>query len=371
MSAHPSLIPELDEVIQRGSPARRVTTLQRITALFLDGANRFNDAQVQLFDMVFGRLIAEIEVSARTELSRRLAPLDNAPLAVVRRLAQDDDIAVAGPVLAQSRRLVETELVHIAASKSQAHLAAVAARSRIAEPVTDLLVRRGDRKVAHRLVENHSARLSRSGLIALIGRAEKDDALAKKIARRPDLRPRLLRGLLHSSWGAVRQHLSASAAPATPAEITHAPARVSDTGSAAWDSAAQRVIETLRLEGRLNESALVDFARHGRYGETVAALASLCSVPIEVAHRLMAAERPDPVLILCKSAGWRWPTAHAVITAQPGGRKMSQQSCEAACADFERLSPATALRVLRFWQASSHGSGQRREDDLEDELPAH
>ncbi|MGA7488097.1 MAG: DUF2336 domain-containing protein, partial [Xanthobacteraceae bacterium] len=183
-------------MIQRGSPARRVTTLQRITALFLDGANRFNDAQVQLFDMVFGRLIAEIGTPARTELSRRLAPLANAPLAVVRRLAQDDDIAVAGPILAQSRRLVDTELAHIAASKGQAHLAAVAARSRIAEPVTDLLLRRGNREVAHRLVENHGARLSRDGLIALIVRAEKDHALAKKIARRPDLRPRLLRGLL-------------------------------------------------------------------------------------------------------------------------------------------------------------------------------
>jgi hypothetical protein len=85
----------------------------------------------------------------------------------------------------------------------------------------------------------------------------------------------------------------------------------------------------------------------------------------------MAAERPDPVLILCKSAGWDWPTAHAVIMAQPGGRKMSRQSCEAACADFERLSPVTALRVLRFWQAPSRGSGQRREDDLEDEPPVH
>ncbi len=97
MSLHASHIPELDALIARGSPERRVKTLERMTAFFLDGASRFNDDHVRLFDFVFSRLIGEIETKARTELSRRLAPLGNAPVEAVRRLAQDDDIAVAGP----------------------------------------------------------------------------------------------------------------------------------------------------------------------------------------------------------------------------------------------------------------------------------
>ena len=48
MAAPASLIPELEEVIQHGSPERRIQTLQRITTLFLDGADRFNEDHVQL-----------------------------------------------------------------------------------------------------------------------------------------------------------------------------------------------------------------------------------------------------------------------------------------------------------------------------------
>ena len=38
--SYSSLIPELEDVIQQGSPERRAETLKRITAFFLDGASR-------------------------------------------------------------------------------------------------------------------------------------------------------------------------------------------------------------------------------------------------------------------------------------------------------------------------------------------
>jgi uncharacterized protein (DUF2336 family) len=363
MSAHPLRIPELDEVVERGSPERRTKTLERITALFLDGANRFNDDHVQLFDLVFSRLIAEIEARARTELSQRLAPLANAPFEVVRRLARDDDIAVAGPLIGQSCRLTDNDLMDIAETKSQAHLLAIAGRPRIAAPVTDVLVHRGNREVAHELAQNRSARLSHDALAALIGRAERDEVLTETIARRPDLSPQMLRDLLRKTTPAVQQRLLAGAASETQSDIQRALADVCDQAQVARDySGAQRTIAALCREGKLSEDALVDFARNGQYDETIAALAALCAVPIEVVDRLMGAERPDPILILCKSAGWAWPTVAAIIAMRPGGRSRPNQSLDAAYANFERLSPATAQRVLRFWQARSD-EPRRREDD--------
>jgi len=363
MSAHPLLIPELDEVVERGSPERRTKTLERITALFLDGANRFNDDHVQLFDLVFSRLIAEIEARARTELSQRLAPLANAPFEVVRRLARDDDIAVAGPLIGQSCRLTDNDLMDIAETKSQAHLLAIAGRPRIAAPVTDVLVHRGNREVAHELAQNRSARLSHDALAALIGRAERDEVLAETVARRPDLSPQMLRDLLRKTTQAVQQRLLAGAASETQSDIQRALADVCDQAQVARDySGAQRTIAALCREGKLSEAALVDFARNGQYDETIAALAALRAVPIEVVDRLMGAERSDPILILCKSAGWAWPTVAAIIGMRPGGRSRPNQSLDAAYANFERLSPATAQRVLRFWQARSD-EPRRREDD--------
>jgi hypothetical protein len=73
-------------------------------------------------------------------------------------------------------------------------------------------------------------------------------------------------------------------------------------------------------------------------------------VPIETVERLMSGDRPDPVLILCKAAGFNWQTARALILVRPGNRGASTHALDAAYANFERLSASTAQRVTRFWQ---------------------
>src|ERR687893_459972 len=107
-------IPELEEVINAGSPERCAEALKRVTAFFLGRASRFSEEHVRLFDNVIGRLVEEIESKARAELAQHLAPVSNAPVEVVRRLAADDDISVAGPLLLQSSRLRDTDLVDVA-----------------------------------------------------------------------------------------------------------------------------------------------------------------------------------------------------------------------------------------------------------------
>lgn len=354
MSAHTSLIPELEEVVEHGSSERRAETLKRITAFFVDGASRFNEDHVRLFDDVFGRLIAEIESKSRAELSEQLAPLGNAPATVVRQLAHDDDISIAGPVLLQSDRLDESDLVDIAKTKSQAHLLAISGRAGIAEPVTDVLVSRGDTAVMQRVVENQSSRLSEGSFSTLVDKAENDGTLAEKVGLRPDIPPRLFGDLLLRAPDAVQQRLFATARSETQAEFRRVLAKASTeigAGSAPPDySAAQQAVQALRHAGKLDEVALVHFAKQNRHEETAAALASLCAVPIEVVDRLMKGDRPDPVLILCKAAGWGWPTAKAIIAARNGGNGASSQALDSAYANFERLSPATAQRVMRFWQ---------------------
>src|SRR5688572_2717245 len=185
MSASASLIPELEHVIQNGSYARRAETVRRIANLFMDGAPAFNESHVGLFDDVLCRLVVEIEAKARAEMSRNLAPIPNAPGELMRQLAHDDDIAVAGPVIAQSQRLAEIDLVSIAKTKGQAHLFAISGRDGIGEAVTDVLVKRGDPEVVRNVADNRSAKLSDGGFTALVKRAEDDGVLAEKVGLRP------------------------------------------------------------------------------------------------------------------------------------------------------------------------------------------
>ena len=64
----------------------------------------------------------------------------------------------------------------------------------------------------------------------------------------------------------------------------------------------------------------------------------------------MGGERSDPVLILARSAGFSWNTTRAIITTRPGAKGTSTQAIDAAKENFDRLTPTTAQRVVRFWQ---------------------
>jgi hypothetical protein len=80
-------------------------------------------------------------------------------------------------------------------------------------------------------------------------------------------------------------------------------------------------------------------------------------VPVEVVDRLMSGERADPVLILARAAGFGWPTVREIIIARPGP-KPSSLTLDASYENFERLTAATAQRVVRFWQVRQ-GTGDQ------------
>ncbi len=352
MGVPASLLPELEDVVQHGSGEKRAETLRRITTLFLDGAPGFNAEHIALFDDVIGCLIEEIEAKALAELARRIAPIVNAPQGVVSALAKNDDIAVAGPVLKQAR-LADPDLMYIAENKSQAHLLAMSTRLGIGKALSDILVERGDREVAYSIANNQHAQLSDNAFTTLVKRAEQDGALAEKVGMRTDIPPRLFRQLLIQASEVVQKRLLAKAKPETQSEIRRVLAKVTDEVAA---KAAPRnyaialaAVRALHKERKLAEGDVAEFARAGKYEETIAALSTMCAVPAEVVDRLMSGERADPVLILARAVGFGWPTVKAIINARPGG-KPSPQTLDAALENFERLTGTTAQRVVRFWQ---------------------
>jgi len=359
MGAPASLLPELEEVVQHGSAEKRAATLRRITSLFLDGAPNFNDDHIALFDDVMGCLIEEIEAKALAELSRRLAPVANAPTGVVRTLAGSDDIAVAAPVLRQGR-LADPDLMRIAETKGQAHLLALTARKDISEAVSEILVTRGDREVSRSIADNSGAQLSANAFSTLVKRAEGDNVLAERVGLRTDIPPRLFRQLLMQASEVVQNRLLARARPETQAEIRRVLQKVTEqVGAAAAPrnyAGALEAVRALHKQRKLTEADIADYAKTGKYEETIAALATVCSVPVEVVDRLMSGERADPVLILARAAGFGWPTVREIINARPGA-KPSPQVLDAAHEHFERLTTATAQRVVRFWQVRQ-GTGE-------------
>src|SRR6478752_2223138 len=327
MSVPASLLPELEDVVQHGSAEKRAETLRRITGLFLDGAQNFHAEHIALFDDVIGCLIEEIEAKALAELARRIAPVVNAPAGVVSSLAKNDDIAVAGPILKQAR-IADRDLMYIAENKSQAHLLAMSTRQRINEALSDILVERGDREVARSIANNRHAQLSDNAFSTLVKRAEEDSVLAEKVGMRTDIPPRLFRQLLMRASDVVQKRLLAKAKPETQTEIRRVLAQVTDEVAAKAAprnyAAALATVRALHSQHKLKEADIAEFAKSGKYEETIAALAILCAVPVEVVDRLMNGERADPVLILARASGFGWSTVKAIMCARTNAKPSSQ-----------------------------------------------
>ena len=182
-----SLIVELDAAVGRASNSWRSELLRRVTDLLVGDVEKYSDHQIAIFGDIMSRMIDNAEIPALVELSTRLAPLSRVPMNVITSLARNDNMAVAGPILECSSMLSDDTLLDIAMTKWPNQLAAVAGREGLTETITDLLIERGNADVMHKLISNHSARISEVGFVRLIGQAKTDKTIAAAIATRTDL----------------------------------------------------------------------------------------------------------------------------------------------------------------------------------------
>jgi uncharacterized protein (DUF2336 family) len=352
MSARQSLIGELEAALQSGSRDRRATALRAVTDLFLSNTERYDDEQIQLFDDVLLQMTRQIETKALAELSGRLAPVANAPTLVIRRLAADDDIKVAGPVLEQSPRLSSSDLVEIAQGHGESHALAISGRTKLDASVTDVLLEKEFKEVDRRLAGNSGAAFSDQGFSTLVQRAEGDEVLAERVSTRRELTPELMQQLVTRATEKVRARLLASRDPQQQARVRQVLASLANETAREMAGRkefgpAQRRVQEMHDAGQLDENALLGFAQSRRFEETICALSLMCKCPIELFERLLAGTDNSGLLIPCRAAGFAWTTVGAILRLRPQG--ISEMDIAQARTDFQQLTRASAERVVRFW----------------------
>jgi hypothetical protein len=351
-----SIIAELEEAVRSGSSAKRISTLRQVTDLFLHDAERLSEEQVKVFDDVLCHLVVRVETRVKSELSARLASVENAPSGVIERLASDDQIEVAGTVLASSSRLATSTLVEIAKTKGQDHLLAISGRADLPEAVTDVIVDRGERRVIRNLAGNASACFSDTGYQGMVAHAESDDELTELLGVRIDLPIKFVRDLLQRATEAMRARLASIA----PAELQEEIKRVLKTiaTTARKDSPptrdfsrAEAVVRRMKGLNELNDAAVTGFAVSKKFEEVAASLAiSNNSAPTNMMMRLLEGPRADLILIPCKSAGLSPAAVEAILCNRPLKHRIDEATLKLALTDYGKLSPETAERTVRFWQ---------------------
>ncbi|MBR1177664.1 DUF2336 domain-containing protein [Bradyrhizobium sp. KB893862 SZCCT0404] len=351
-----NLLDELQAALSHGTVARRVETLRRVTDLFVGNAVDYSDDHIRVFDDVFECLIEQIETSARALLADRLAPIPAAPPKIIRTLALDEVIEVAGPVLTKSERLDEATLIEIARTRGQAHLKAISLRRVLSEALTDVLVTRGNEDVVQSTVSNPGARLSEEGLTDLVTRAERDDDLATCIGLRPDLPRHHYLKLVAKASMSVRRKLEAAhpeLADEVSSVVQEAAQRVSAAATTRQTEMARALVKSLHEDGRLTEFQITTFAEQGKFDETNAGLAALAGVAVQTAETMMVESRTEGVMILAKVAGMQWSSVRAIIAMREKLSGGSPADMLALRDTYEALRSSTAQQVLRFQRMQS------------------
>jgi uncharacterized protein (DUF2336 family) len=360
MNAPASLIDELERALAAGSNSQRIEMLSRVTDLFLASASRFTTDQIGVFDEVIAKLARTIEAKARAKLAIRLAPVSNAPVGVVRMLASDDDIEVARPLLRESERLQESDLLCAATTKGQGHLAAISERKSLSEDITEVLVARGDQHVVRTVARNSGARFSDAGFRMLVKRSASDETLALQVGARSDLPRQHFLRLLDQASAAVRARLTAenpAAGEALSGVLSEVVADIQNgTRKHSVNFAAARAaVDAISRTRRLAEDDVYRFARERKFEETAVTLSLVCGVDLDVVERLLLDPRHEIALILAKIPNFSSTTAKAILLLKSAESGLSPQELDRALASYGRLQIETARRVLGFYHARAKG----------------
>jgi uncharacterized protein (DUF2336 family) len=351
-----SIIAEIEGTFASGSADKQAEILRRVTDLFLAGADNYSDEHIELFDGVISRIAEKIETKARAELAHRLAPVDNAPPMTVRKLAHDESIEVAGPILSRSNRLTDDDLLAIANNNSQDRLLAISKRSTLSEKVSDVLVTHGNRDVVLSVTRNEGARFSDASYGKLVDRSINDEVLAICVSMRKDIPQAHFNALIAKASEVVFEKLAASNPNAiyevhrVLTDITGQDVTGQSNAKRDYREAAAQ-FDIVRRSGTPLDPVVCEYAAKGKFEETVAALSALCRAPIKLVESIMNDARPesDFVLILAKAAGLSWPTTKQICILRRKVFRVSPQAVESARHSFDRLQPETAQRLVRFY----------------------
>jgi uncharacterized protein (DUF2336 family) len=361
--AAPSL-QDLIELAGEKSPEKRRVLLEEISDLFLTSNGDANESEAELMGDIMHRLISDVEMSVRKNLSERLADIPDAPRDLITSLA-NDEIEVATPVLTRSGVLDDADLIEIVRHRSQEHMMAVARREAVSEAVSDALVDHGEEDVIETLLHNHNALISRRATSSLAAESKRVDKYQRPLLTRPDIPPTVAYDMFDWVSKALRQHILAtydldeSVIDEALADSKKAALGDEDEGEAV--SEAEKLVQRLDSAGQLTENFLVQTMRDGRIDVFITALARKCNIKARTARRIFFDRGEEGLAIACRASGFDRSTYASILMlkhkADESTKVMAATAVEKMLSTYSSLTEQNAQRVLRFWNIREGETG--------------
>lgn len=286
------------------------------------------DLDVEAQQEICAATLEVLETLARDQLTRvrqliaeAIKDVARAPAEVVdrvvKRLANDDEIAVAGPVLEHSPLLSEEDLLAIIESATgQGPLAAIARRHGVGGAVSEAIVGRtiaadgrlsGDAAVITSLLANPSAQIREQTLDRIVEAAPEQTPWHEPLVRRPSLPASAIRRIagfvaeLLLNELQARDDLDPETVKAVAKAVQH---RIAAKGpkKPAKLTGRERA-KQMHAAGKLDEDALSQALLSGERSFVAAGLALMASLPAGVVDKIVESRSAKGVTALVWKAG--------------------------------------------------------------------
>lgn len=321
----------------------------------------YAEDEIWIFGEVIGRLSDAIEVAARARLAESLANSAHAPMNVVKKLAFDYSIDVAGPILEHCDRLDAKTLIQNIRTRGQSHLLAISKRKSISTDVTDELVTRGNGEVLRSVTANDGARFSNFGFLHAIRRSTDDSILAESLGVRKDIPRAMFQQLIAKASADVKCKLTQERpdlfGQVQSSVLAVAGALQSKFGPASENYFnAKRSVTARHQLGELSENLAFEYARAHKIEEATVGLSLLCSLPVSA---LNAHANTEMTLVLAKANDFKWETAMVLLFLRARDHRIMASDLDDMKAQFSKLNVKTSQEILTFFQSRRQAASAR------------
>lgn len=326
--------------------------LREVTDLFFETSGSRNDRESQLFDEVLQLVAAEMQDGVLAELSEVFANADDAPVGLMRDLA-NHSFEIAGPVLRHSKALDEQTLLQIVNYQSQNHIKAVAQRENVSETLSDAVVKFGDDHALDALMRNETATVSRTSMEAAVDRARRNAMLHDSVVGRRDIPLDLLNEMYFVVEARLRDRIldrNASVDPSTlDAALSKARARMANNVGAmdAEAKTAMAFIQSKKNSGELNARLLVSLYREAKRTHFLYGLAEITHLEHETVQGILERKDIDGLAMICRASNIERPLFVTLAVLACGGEDAMERA-----EDFGKLYNnvpiEAAQRAMRF-----------------------
>jgi hypothetical protein len=250
--------------------------------------------------------------------------------------------------LSQSERLTDEDLAETARQKSQDHLLAIAGRLVLNQSVTDILVKRGDRRVLLRTVSNKGAKLSGTAFSVVVQRSEDDGELATCIGSRVEIPRHLFRQLVANASQAVRATLTA-AHPEAYEDIRDVVTEVAEGVTAEAFKHSQWPAHDQSTSGYEKVADIDKKLAANDLGGVASAIATSSKMPIDFVDRAIKQKSDETFLVLARAADLSVSALRGILQLRGKGH-VAINDVERSIIAYRRLKIETAEEILSFYR---------------------